>query len=172
MPIYASHYRTFILCLMLITSGLLSVSAEINVYEFAAAKDEARFNHLINELRCPKCQNQNIADSNAPLAQDLKNRVYQMIQEGQSDQMIMDYMVERYGDYVTYRPPFRPLTWLLWLGPFVFGAILFLIYLWLRKHLEPTERPSLSHEEETALNDLLTRYRQPASTETSSRLDK
>ncbi|MCW8901131.1 MAG: cytochrome c-type biogenesis protein CcmH, partial [Gammaproteobacteria bacterium] len=78
---------------------------------------------LIDELRCLVCQNQNLADSNASLAVDLRKQVYKMINEGQSDKEILDFMVTRYGDFVLYRPPFKTSTILLWIGPFIILAI-------------------------------------------------
>ncbi len=80
---------------------------------------EARYQALIEELRCLVCQNQNIAESNAPLAEDLRLQVAEMINAGRSDAEIKDYLVARYGDFVLYRPPFKPNTWLLWGGPFL-----------------------------------------------------
>ncbi|MAR01636.1 MAG: cytochrome c-type biogenesis protein CcmH [Oceanospirillaceae bacterium] len=86
-------------------------------YEFDNPEDEARFQQLAEDLRCPKCQNQNLADSNAPVAIDLRNKVYELMQDGQSDDEIVDYLVARYGDFVRYKPPFRADTLLLWGGP-------------------------------------------------------
>lgn len=80
---------------------------------------QSRYQALIAELRCLVCQNQNIADSNAPLAVDLRAQVEEMILAGQTDAEIKDYLVERYGDFVLYRPPLKPQTWLLWGGPFL-----------------------------------------------------
>lgn len=81
---------------------------------------ELRVNDISSELRCLVCQNQTIADSNAELAVDLKNQVRVMVGEGRSDTEIMDYMVQRYGDFVRYRPPVKGATLLLWGGPFLF----------------------------------------------------
>jgi cytochrome c-type biogenesis protein CcmH len=89
------------------------------------AKDpevERRLKALAEELRCLVCQNQTIADSNAPLAIDLRNQIRGQIAQGRSDDQIRGYMVERYGDFVLYRPPFKALTLVLWLGPFVLLA--------------------------------------------------
>lgn len=83
-------------------------------------KDEAeavRFQRLVAELRCTVCQNQNLADSNAELAKDLRLRVFEMMQQGRSDAEIKQFLVERYGDFVLYKPPVKPTTWLLWFGP-------------------------------------------------------
>jgi cytochrome c-type biogenesis protein CcmH len=79
----------------------------------------ARYDQLNRELRCLVCQNQSIADSHAPLATDLRRQVHDMLLAGRSDAEIVGFMTERYGDYVLYKPPFSPLTVLLWLGPFL-----------------------------------------------------
>lgn len=86
---------------------------------------EERLKGLAEELRCLVCQNQTIADSNAPLALDLRNQIRGQIAEGRSDSQIREYMVDRYGDFVLYRPPFKASTAILWVGPFallLFGA--------------------------------------------------
>jgi cytochrome c-type biogenesis protein CcmH len=77
---------------------------------------------LSNELRCLVCQNQTIADSSAPLAEDLRNQVREKMRQGASDSQIIDFMVERYGDFVLYRPPFKATTFLLWFGPLLLLA--------------------------------------------------
>jgi len=84
---------------------------------------ESRLKALAEELRCLVCQNQTIADSNAPLAVDLRNQIRTQIGQGRSDSQIRDYMVERYGDFVLYKPPFHGATALLWIGPFALLAI-------------------------------------------------
>ena len=103
-------------------TGLLIFSAvcvaEILVYDFDDPQKEARFNHLTAELRCPKCQNNNLADSNAPLAVDLKDIIYEKLNANESDEQIVNYLKERYGDFITYRPPVKPSTWIIWFGPF------------------------------------------------------
>ncbi len=87
------------------------------------ATTEARLKALAEELRCLVCQNQTIADSNAPLALDLRNQIRGQIAEGRSDTQIRDYMVDRYGDFVLYRPPFKASTAILWIGPFALLAL-------------------------------------------------
>lgn len=84
---------------------------------------------VAEQLRCLVCQNQTIADSHADLAIDLRRQVREKIEQGMTDQQILDYMVARYGDFVLYRPPLRGTTWLLWCGPFLFvaGGLLFLL---------------------------------------------
>jgi len=95
----------------------------IEVREFDDPDKQALYEELIDELRCLVCQNQNLAASNADLAKDLRRQSYQMIQQGADKEEIIDYMVQRYGDFVLYRPPFKATTLLLWLGPFLFLAI-------------------------------------------------
>ena len=93
---------------------------------FDSPEQEKRYNELTVELRCAVCQNQNLADSDAPLAQDLRQEIYDMMQAGQSDDQIKTFMVERYGDFVLYRPPMQGNTLALWLIPGVLlliGAI-------------------------------------------------
>ncbi len=80
---------------------------------------EARLKHLAVELRCLVCQNQTLADSNAPLAEDLRREIREMIAKDMSDHDIIDFLVQRYGDFVLYRPPWKATTTLLWLGPFL-----------------------------------------------------
>lgn len=89
---------------------------------------QARYIKLIHELRCLVCQNETIADSNADLAGDLRRDVHEMIAKGQSDKQILDFLKARYGDFVLYRPPFEPKTWLLWGAPgalLLIGAVIF-----------------------------------------------
>ncbi|MFV0449051.1 MAG: cytochrome c-type biogenesis protein CcmH [Vibrio sp.] len=103
----------------LIASLLLSFSviAAIDVYDFETSAQEAQFHELSNTLRCPKCQNNSIADSNAALAQDLRQKVYDMTKQGKSKDEIVDYMIARYGNFVTYNPPLTLSTAILWVAP-------------------------------------------------------
>jgi len=101
----------------------LPAHAGVEVQRFASEEQQARYKTLVNELRCLVCQNQNLADSNAELAQDLRQQTHEMIVRGDTDREIIDYMVARYGDFVLYRPPLKASTVLLWAGPFVFFGI-------------------------------------------------
>lgn len=103
---------------------------------------EAKVQSLSEVLRCLVCQNQNLADSHADLAMDLKNQVRDMLRQGKTEKEIIDYMVERYGDFVLYRPPLKTTTWLLWGGPFMlfFGGLGALFY-FLRRRREQSEAP-------------------------------
>lgn len=91
--------------------------AAIDAYEFESEDERQRYRTLVEELRCPKCQNQNIADSNAPIAMDLRREIFRMLEEGQSNEQIVDYLVDRYGDFVRYKPPVNLKTLALWYGP-------------------------------------------------------
>ena len=108
-----------------------TAEAVIEAYEFESAQTEAEYNQLIKELRCLVCQNQNLADSNAELALDLRQQTYTMLSRGDSPAQVVEYMVARYGDFVIYRPQFKTSTYLLWLGPFLLLVIV--LYLVIRK---------------------------------------
>jgi len=113
--------QLFVLALM-VTAPLLAQEPLV----FDSAAQEARYNDLTLELRCLVCQNQNLADSDAPLAQDLRREIYDMMMAGQTDDQIKSFMVERYGDFVLYRPPMQGNTLALWALPavlLVFGAV-------------------------------------------------
>jgi len=114
---------------MLLCLPLLAHAA-IAVYEFETPEQEQRFRNLIEELRCPKCQNQSISDSDADIAQDMREQVAEMLREGRSDEEIVQFFVTRYGDFVTYKPPVNAETMILWAGPgvvFVIGLMLVLL---------------------------------------------
>ncbi len=95
----------------------LAVYAVDSGEEFADPVLQARYEHLIHDLRCLVCQNESIADSNAPLAADLRREVREMLQAGKQDTEILRFMTDRYGDFVLFRPPFVARTWLLWIAP-------------------------------------------------------
>jgi cytochrome c-type biogenesis protein CcmH len=101
--------------MLLVAAG--AVHAVIETFDFASEEQRQRYLEFTRELRCPKCQNQNLADSNAPIAADLRHELYRLLQEGKSDAEIVDFMVSRYGEYVLYNPPVEGRTWLLWLAP-------------------------------------------------------
>ena len=102
------------LCMLLLA---LPAAAVIESYEFSERELETRYRALSQELRCPKCQNQNIADSNAPISQDLRRLLHQQLEAGDSDREILEFMVARYGEFVRYRPAFNSATAILWLAP-------------------------------------------------------
>lgn len=127
--------------LILLLAGWLGLAGAQEV-------DPDRMRKLSEELRCLVCQNQNIAESNASLAQDLKRQVADMLVAGRSDDEIKSYLQARYGDFVLYRPPFKPTTWLLWLTPFVVLIATLLIAVWMlrKRRPEPTSPDSVDRE--------------------------
>jgi len=136
--------------------------AAIDAYEFRTPVDEIRFQELTAELRCPKCQNQNIADSDAPIAKDLRREVYRLINAGAADSEIVDFMVTRYGEFVLYRPVVNSHTWFLWYGPYLVlgvGALVILMIVYLRKanrRARPdAKKTELTAEERARLDALL-----------------
>jgi len=110
-------------CLAIIIALSFSAQAKVEILKFENSAMEADYRQLVNELRCLVCQNQNLADSNAELAHDMRNQVAEQLKKGLTRKEIVTYMVDRYGDFVMYRPPFKSTTMLLWLGPVVFFII-------------------------------------------------
>ena len=118
-----------ILFTALLTVFAWQIQATEDQITFANKQQEALYKELIKELRCPKCQNQNIADSNAVVAKDMRVKTKQLVDQGQDKNQVIDYMVNRYGQFAHYRPPINPATIMLWLMPiaFVLAAGLFLV---------------------------------------------
>ncbi len=114
---------------LLLGTTPLSATATLESFKFDTEAEEQHFKDLIAELRCLVCQNQSLADSDAELAHDLRAEVYGMVQEGRSDAEIIDFLVNRYSDFVLYKPPLKPSTYLIWFGPFVLLAIAALLLL-------------------------------------------
>jgi len=113
--------------LILIVCALMMAQlaqAVIETYEFDNEEQEQLYYEIINELRCPKCQNQTIADSDAPLSRDLRFIVQQKIKAGESKRQILAYMQERYGDFVLYDPPMQPANYILWFSPLIIFLII------------------------------------------------
>ncbi len=115
--------KLFMLSLVLIMASDIVLASPVETFEFNDEVTKIRFQALSKELRCPKCQNQNLADSNSPIAQDLRRELYELLQQGKADSEIIDFMVNRYGEYVLYRPRVSTVTYVLWFGP----AILILL---------------------------------------------
>ncbi len=141
--------------LTLLSFATPSYSQNLEAYQFDEPAQEALFNELINELRCPKCQNQSIADSNAELARDLRDRTYFMVKEGATKQEVIDFMVARYGDFVHYQPPLTFVTSILWWGPIAVLAIGGLVILF-RVRQQRSSEVELSDEERKRLAALQT----------------
>ena len=134
--------------------------------QFASAKDavpladdpvtEQRLISISEEMRCLVCQNESLAGSRSDLANDLRAEIRSLIRDGKTDDQIRSFMVERYGDFVLYRPPVKPLTWLLWIGPFVilaFGIAGLLTYLRRRNTLVTSK--TLTADDNKKIDDLL-----------------
>lgn len=132
--------------------------AAIDTYEFANEGDRERFHELTKELRCPKCQNQDIADSNAPIAADLRKEIFRMLGEGKDNQQIIDFMVDRYGDFVRYKPALNAKTALLWFGPagLLLGGVVIIAVIVRRRRVQRTDSPdTLTSDERERLDHLL-----------------
>lgn len=141
----------------------LALSA-VTVYEFDSPAQEAQYQALIEDFRCPTCQNQNLAGSDAPIAQDLKQKTYELVKEGKSDSEIRAFMFERYGDFISYKPPVRPSTWILWFFPPILLVVGLLgwVYKNRKKQAQTLTRDSataLSTDEEARLNALLSTHK-------------
>jgi len=116
---------------------------------------EARVTAVASELRCLVCQNQTLADSNAPLAVDLRDQIREQMQQGASERDIVDYMVARYGDFVRYRPPFKATTMLLWAGPALLMVAGFAVLYFRLRRRRGEAQPGLSDEQRSRAQALL-----------------
>jgi cytochrome c-type biogenesis protein CcmH len=138
---------------LLILSGIACAGVEYR--EFANPEQQQAYENLTSELRCLVCQNQTIADSNAELAADLRRQVYEMLQQGKSKQDIAQFMIDRYGDFVLYNPPFKLKTGLLWIGPAAFLAIgLIAVFLFARRK-KTAAKVDISAEKRQKIRSLL-----------------
>ncbi|MEE4372082.1 cytochrome c-type biogenesis protein [Pseudomonas alliivorans] len=149
-----------LLVIGLALSGI--AQSAIDAYTFRDDAERARYAELTRELRCPKCQNQDIADSNAPIAADLRKEIYRMLGDGRSNQQIIDFMVDRYGDFVRYKPALTARTWLLWFGPagLLFGGLVVMaVIVRRRRNLTAGQVDTLSDEERQRLAHLLDGHR-------------
>lgn len=147
--------------LLLMAGG---VGAAVDTFEFSSEQERDRFYAIGSELRCPKCQNQNIADSDAPIAADLRQEVFRLLEDGRSDDEIVDYMVARYGEFVRYKPALNRDTAVLWFGPlaFLLVGVLALVLLVRRRQRAVNESSDagLSPQEQKRLDELLNKKSQ------------
>ena len=145
--------------LLLLQAPLLSAKEAVTMAEDPVM--EKQVNEISAELRCLVCQNQNIAGSNAELAQDLRKKAYEQVKQGKSEDEVVEWMVDRYGDFVLYRPPVKATTLFLWVGPLLFLLIAFVV-LWRigrarRNHpseVEPVDEQSLEQARKMLENKL------------------
>ena len=131
------------------------MASPVDTYEFNDEVTKIRVQALSKELRCPKCQNQNLADSNSPIAADLRRELYELLQQGKADSEIVDFMVDRYGEFVLYRPRVSELTYVLWFGPAVL-ILLGIIVVIVIVRRKPVDKKSLalSAEQQEKLKNL------------------
>ncbi len=145
---------------LLVVGLALAVGASAQVAQLRAADPalEAEVMRIATDLRCLVCQNETIAASNADLAVDLREQIRTQLKAGRNQEQILDYMVQRYGDFVLYRPPVKPLTWLLWGGPFVL-LVAMLVMLWrlLSRRRAAGAPPPLTDAERERAQQLLSR---------------
>ncbi len=157
--------KTLLYVLLLSAAVVFPATAAIDTYEFESKADQERFRSLTEELRCPKCQNQNIADSDAEISLDMRELTYRMmIEEGKSNDEIVSYLVDRYGDFVRYKPPVDKRTLLLWYGPFALLAFALLILVVLvarrRKAVMALGKNELSEAEQQRIQQLIEQNRE------------
>ena len=155
--------------LLLLLIGQVALAMPVDTFKFKSEEQETIFHRLSNELRCLVCQNQAIADSNADLAKDLRNEIYKMLQQGKSEEQIIDFMVQRYGDFVLYNPPMKPLTWLLWFGPLIALLVGFIVVVrYIRNQRSLVVASELSTDDQQRLAALRSDLKQARSTSATS----
>lgn len=148
--------RLMLIAALLLVSTLAHAQVT-DVYNFDTTQQEQRFQDLIEELRCPKCQNQNIADSNAPISKDMRAEVYRRMQAGESNDEIVAALVDRFGEFILYRPQVEKRTLLLWATPAiaVLGGLLVVIGVVIRSRRQPEQTAELSPEERARVAKIL-----------------
>ncbi|HHX36066.1 MAG TPA: cytochrome c-type biogenesis protein CcmH [Gammaproteobacteria bacterium] len=156
--------KRFIYALGLVFACLGTAQASIDTYEFSTQAERERYRTLVEELRCPKCQNQNIADSDAPIAMDMRDEIFKKLEQGESNEQIVEFLVDRYGDFVRYKPPVNKSTLILWYGPAVFLAFGFLMVAVIvirrrRSVRADNNQQQLSGDEKDRLSDIFKQYK-------------
>ena len=144
--------------MLLVMVWAMPVGAAIDAYPFPNEELQQRYDALIDELRCPQCLNTNLAGSDAMIAQDLRREVHRMLLEGMSDDEILSFMHERYGDFILYKPRVAMNTWLLWFGPLMFLLVAGLVFYRIVSRSQAgaaMEEAGLSEEEAARIEALL-----------------
>lgn len=142
--------------LLLLAASPLAAASAIDVEPLSTEEKEMRYRVLIAELRCPKCQNENLAESNAPIAQDLRGQVRRLLEEGKSNDEIVAFLVERYGDYIRYRPPVQKNTLVLWFLPALLLVVaLVTVAVVVRRRRRPAVDQRLTGDDRERLRQLL-----------------
>ena len=140
---------------------LLLLSTVLNAQEMLQFDNDSQrdlYRSLTAELRCPQCQNQNIADSNAIVAVDMRQKTYELVRQGQERQQVLDYMINRYGDFVHYQPPLNRYTLWLWLSPVLMLTLLLGTAIY-RRSKQSQQNVDTQSELNTELDQLIKRYR-------------
>lgn len=145
------------LCLLAFAAATLQPAwAADTPLEFADPAQQARYQKMIADLRCLVCQNQTLADSEADLAQDLREQIYERMNRGDSDKQIIEFLLDRYGDFVLYNPPLQENTWVLWFGPFVLLAIAIAVFVRVARMSRPDgSAPVLTEAEQKQVEKLM-----------------
>lgn len=167
-------FMFMVILLALMTTNVVQASP-VETFEFQSEVTKIRFQELSKELRCPKCQNQNLADSNSTVASALRLELYNLLVEGRADTEILDLMVGRYGEFVLYRPRVSSVTYILWFGPallILIGVIVVIVIL--RKQPASKANLVLNTDQKTKLEQLLADSAETSSTSrtTSNKVDK
>ncbi|MDR8526068.1 heme lyase NrfEFG subunit NrfF [Shewanella fidelis] len=145
--------------MILLSVALFANATPVDTYQFKSTDNQKRALDLAHSLRCPQCQNQNLIDSNSPVAQDLRLEVYQMVDEGKADNEIIEFMTSRYGEFVLYKPRMEAKTYILWLGPFgllLFGALIGFFFI-RKQRIAEANNQDLTTEDQQELDRLLKR---------------
>lgn len=143
-------FRTFRHCLLMVllfAAGAAGAQA-VDPLPFANRAEEERFQKLAHELRCVQCQNNSLADSDGMIARDVRHEVFRLMQQGQSNDQIKAHLVERYGEFVLYKPTLEPRNWLLWFGPGVLALVGLLWLLWWLRQRATSDARTIEAREE------------------------
>ncbi|GIU37232.1 cytochrome c biogenesis protein [Shewanella schlegeliana] len=154
-----SLMKGFSALVLLLSMASIVNATPVDTYEFKSVDNQKRALSLAHSLRCPQCQNQNLIDSNSPVAQDLRLEVYQMVDEGKGDDEIVEFMTSRYGEFVLYKPRMEAKTYVLWLGPIallLFGGVIGFFFI-RKQRIADANNQELSSEEQQELDRLLKR---------------
>jgi cytochrome c-type biogenesis protein CcmH len=152
-----------LLCLLVFSLPPLQAST-LAEYTFDDPKKHDEFRDVIEQMRCLVCQNESLAGSNADLAVDLRNEIYEMMKQGQGQDEVVKFMVARYGDFVLYDPPLKPTTYPIWFGPLIIFIVGALVLVRILKRKSQSREADLSDEERQRLANLLNQSTDPRDT--------
>lgn len=142
--------------MLILSTHVVLAASQVDVYQFDSERQQQRYKRLIEEFRCPKCLNTNIAGSDAPIAQDLRRTVHKLVvTDGYEDQQVRDFLQQRYGDFVLYNPPLTGRTLVIWAMPVLLALIGVLVVLQLLLRARAKRSVALSAEEQSRLREIL-----------------